>query len=186
MFLLVGLGNVGNKYLLTRHNYGFLVLDKIIQQYNLQSNNIKFKADFFSGNILTHKIIAIKPQNYMNLSGEAVVATANFYKIKPENVLVFHDDLDLCLGKIKYKNGGGSAGHNGLKSIDQLFANNYFRLRLGIGKPEKPQDVASFVLSNFNSQELILINDLTQKIAVNLGFLLNNQVDKFFNTISNF
>jgi PTH1 family peptidyl-tRNA hydrolase len=182
MFLLIGLGNVGSKYLCTRHNYGFLVLDKIIQHYNLQSNNIKFKADFFSGNILSHKIIAIKPQTYMNLSGESVLATASFYKIKPENVLVFHDDLDLLLGKIKYKNGGGSAGHNGLKSIDQLFANNYFRLRLGIGKPQQ-QDVASFVLSNFNSQELILVNDLAQKIAVNIDYLLNNQQDKFFNNI---
>ena len=182
MFLLVGLGNFGNKYTFTRHNYGFLVLDKIIQQYNLQPNNIKFKADFFSGNILTHKIIAIKPQTYMNLSGESVLATANFYKIKPENVLVIHDDLDLLLGKIKYKNGGGSAGHNGLKSIDQLFANNYFRIRLGIGKPQQ-QDVSSFVLSNFNSQELVLVNELAQKIAINISYLLNNQQDKFFNAL---
>ena len=182
MFLLVGLGNFGNKYALTRHNYGFLVLDKIIQHYNLQHNNIKFKADFFIGNILTHKIIAIKPQTYMNLSGEAVLATANFYKIKPENVLVMHDDLDLLLGKIKYKNGGGSAGHNGLKSIDQLFANNYFRIRLGIGKPQQ-QDVSSFVLSNFSSQELLLVDELAKKIAVNIGYLLNNQQDKFFNAL---
>ena len=156
MFLLVGLGNFGNKYALTRHNYGFLVLDKIIQHYNLQHNNIKFKADFFIGNILTHKIIAIKPQTYMNLSGEAVLATANFYKIKPENVLVMHDDLDLLLGKIKYKNGGGSAGHNGLKSIDQLFANNYFRIRLGIGKPQQQeQEQQQEKENNFNNNDFL-------------------------------
>ncbi|MFM6973002.1 MAG: aminoacyl-tRNA hydrolase [Alphaproteobacteria bacterium] len=185
MFLLVGLGNYGNEYLTTKHNYGFLLIDKIIARYKFIKQKNKFQSEFFLGSITDKKIIAIKPQTYMNLSGKAVIEIQNFYKISNENIWVFHDDLDIEFRKIKYKIGGGNAGHNGLKSIDQTISNNYHRLRLGIGRPLNPNyEISDYVLSKFLPNELEEIDKINDLIAENFHLLLENKINEFYDKIN--
>jgi PTH1 family peptidyl-tRNA hydrolase len=162
MHLIVGLGNPGERYRLTRHNIGFLVLDRLIEK--LSPNPIKkstFKGDLFkSGDILL-----LKPATFMNLSGESVAAVKNFYKIDPSHIIVIHDDLDLALGALRIKKGGGHGGHNGLKSIDAHIGKEYVRIRFGIGRPTQKEEVVSYVLSNFTQKELECIEPTIDKAA---------------------
>jgi peptidyl-tRNA hydrolase, PTH1 family len=182
MHLLVGLGNIGREYELTRHNFGFILLDQIIEDYGFLAQSKKFKSEVFSGEINAKKIIAIKPQTYMNLSGEAVLAAASFYKIAPKNIIVFHDDLDLALGRIKVKIGGGNAGHNGLKSIDAAIGKEYLRLRLGISRPANSDfETADYVLSKFGREEIDLVKKTNEKISDLLAELLAGRLDEFLN-----
>lgn len=168
MFLLVGLGNYGEQYQFTRHNFGFLLLDALIDEYALDSVGTKHKSDFFMGDYESEKIIAIKPQTYMNLSGSAVASAANFFKVQKQKILVLHDDLDLPLGKLKIKFGGGNAGHNGLKSIDESIGVDYIRLRLGIGRPNKETvSISDYVLSRFTNSELRRVEAIIKLIASN-------------------
>jgi PTH1 family peptidyl-tRNA hydrolase len=185
MFLLVGLGNFGLQYENTRHNYGFLLIDKIISRYNLTYHGKKFSSDFYQGEINGNKIFAIKPQTYMNLSGIAVLEVMSFFKIDINKIIICHDDLDIAIGKIKCKIGGGSGGHNGIKSIDKNIGSNYLRLRLGIQKPIDNQfEVADFVLSKFSSEEIKLINDLNDIIASNIDYLLARDIPNFLNKVA--
>ncbi len=182
MHLLVGLGNIGKEYELTRHNFGFLLLDQIMEDYGFSHQAKKFKSEFFIGEIDGKKVIAIKPQTFMNRSGISVLEAANFFKIEAKNILVFHDDLDLVLGKVKVKTGGGNAGHNGLKSIDELAGKNYMRLRLGIGRPENKEfETADYVLGKFNRIEIEQVKTINQKISDSIGELLEGRVDLFLN-----
>lgn len=182
MHLIVGLGNIGREYELTRHNFGFLLLDQIIDNYSLSAQSKKFKSEVFAGEIAQKKVIAIKPQTYMNLSGEAVLQAASFFKVELKNILVLHDDLDLALGKVKVKIGGGSAGHNGLKSIDDALGKNYIRLRLGIGRPENKEFATSdYVLGKFNSDEMRQVEGINKKISGLFGELLEEKFDRFLN-----
>jgi PTH1 family peptidyl-tRNA hydrolase len=157
MYLIAGLGNPGDKYKFTRHNIGFLVIDEITKNQTLTNNlnNPNFKAIAFKS---SNKIL-VKPQTYMNLSGESIVSIANYYNIPNENIIIIHDDLDLPFGAIKFKIGGGHGGHNGLKSIDSHIGKDYIRVRIGIGKPEN-KDVANYVLSDFSKEELNYIPDI--------------------------
>ena len=132
MFLFIGLGNKGSKYQNNRHNTGFLFVDYLVKKYGLLKTNNKLKCALYKGNILNNDILLSKPETMMNLSGESVRLVKNFYKIKQENIIVFHDELDLDIGKIKFKFGGGSAGHNGIKNIDKHIGNNYYRIRIGV------------------------------------------------------
>lgn len=182
MFLLVGLGNIGSEYELTRHNFGFLLLDQIVEDHDLISQGKKFKAEVFSGEIAGEKIIALKPHTFMNLSGRAVIEAANFYKIPPKNILVFHDEIDLPLGRVKIKTGGGNAGHNGLRSLDDVIGKNYVRLRLGVGRSEIQQiEVANHVLGKFSAAEMIQVNKINQKVSELIGEILHGNYDKFLN-----
>ncbi|MBP7710674.1 MAG: aminoacyl-tRNA hydrolase [Rickettsiales bacterium] len=184
MHLLVGLGNIGREYELTRHNFGFILLDQIVEDWGLVPQSKKFKSEVFTGEIDGQKIVAIKPQTYMNLSGEAVLAAASFYKIAPKNILVFHDDLDLDLARIKVKTGGGNAGHNGLKSIDAAIGKDYMRLRLGIGRPENSEfETADYVLSKFTRDEIDLVKKTNEKISDLIGELLEGRPDSFLNKL---
>ena len=184
MFLLVGLGNPGSKYQFTRHNFGFLLLDFIIKQYQFKLESEKFLSQIFSGKIGEEKIISIKPQNYINCSGAAVLAAKQFYKIPKSKIIIFHDDLDLALGKIKIKIGGGNAGHNGLKDIDEKIGVDYMRIRLGIGRPENmQQDISDYVLGKFNEEEMKIIGDITQKITASFPLILKGHIDDFFNKL---
>jgi PTH1 family peptidyl-tRNA hydrolase len=177
MYLIVGLGNIGKKYLKTRHNYGFLLIDNIINNFNFIYQGENFKSDYYIGSINNQKIIAIKPNTFMNLSGEAVREVANFYKILPQNIIVLHDDVDIALGNVKYKIAGGNSGHNGLKSIDQNIGVNYARIRLGIGRPTNLNfEIADYVLGNFSNDEIIIINDLMNKITKNFSIFFTNDV----------
>ncbi len=182
MHLLIGLGNIGREYELTRHNFGFLLLDQIVEDYGLVAQSKKFKSEVFLGTIDDKKVIALKPQTFMNLSGAAVLAAASFYKIAPKNIVVFHDDLDLAPAKIKVKIGGGNAGHNGLKSIDEAIGKDYMRLRLGIGRPQNAEfETADYVLGKFNRDEMELVKKTNEKISDLIGELLEARPDSFLN-----
>jgi len=150
MKLIVGLGNPGPTYSKNRHNIGFMVVDELIKDFN--TANISKKS--FLGELYKFKdILFLKPTTFMNLSGKSVQAVSSFYKIKPEDILVIHDEIDLPFGALRLKRGGGNGGHNGLKSIDSLIGREYNRLRLGVGKPKLKEMVASYVLSDFNEVE---------------------------------
>lgn len=182
MHLLVGLGNIGREYELTRHNFGFLLLDKIIDDYSLNAQGKKFKSEIFIGEIGEEKVIAIKPQTFMNRSGIAVAEVANFFRIDPKNILVLHDDVDLALGKIKVKIAGGNGGHNGLKSIDEMIGKNYMRLRLGVDRPaNKEFETADYVLAKFSKEEALRVDLINEKISDLLEELFEGGADKFLN-----
>ncbi len=155
--LIVGLGNIGSQYDGTRHNIGFAAVDSFVSTNKLEGWMEKrdFKCHLITGQLGESRIVAIKPTTLMNLSGEAVQAVTNFYKIPPTNIVVVHDELDIDFGQIRTRIGGGSAGHNGIKSVSQLLGDeNYGRIRVGIG-PKKPEqmDSADFVLQKFNKDE---------------------------------
>lgn len=150
MYLIAGLGNPGDKYTLTRHNIGFLVIDHITK--NLMTSNIT-NHNFKSIVLKEKSNIYSKPQTYMNASGESIVNIADYYNIENQNIIIIHDDLDLPFGTIKFKLGGGHGGHNGLRSIDAHIGNDYLRVRVGIGKPSDKSQVANYVLSNFSLTE---------------------------------
>lgn len=181
MFLLVGLGNVGREYETTRHNCGFMCVDKIIEKYNISNHQIKFKADIFSGKILTNDVLVVKPQTFMNRSGIAVSEIKRFYKVPIENIFVFHDDLDLEFCKLKYKIGGGAGGHNGLKSIDEMIGKNYHRIRIGIGRPENKEEIINYVLKKFNGDELKQLNNILSLVADCVDKLFSDKKDAFLN-----
>ena len=147
MLLCVGLGNPGQQYLMTRHNIGFMAIDAIGCSYDFPSFKKKFQGEYSEHKINDTAVGLLKPQTFMNLSGASVQSAMAFYKLKSEQVIVIHDDLDLVPGQIKVKLGGGAGGHNGLKSIDQSIGNNYWRLRLGIGHPGDRHLVTPHVLS---------------------------------------
>ncbi len=180
MFLLVGLGNPGSEYKLNRHNVGFMAVDSIIEAYSFGSPKKVFKSNTFSGNIGDHKVLIIKPNTYMNESGKAVQAASSFYSIEPKNILVFQDEIDLSLGKIKVKVGGSSAGHNGIKDIDANIGKEYVRVRIGVDRPSNPRiDVADYVLSNFAKDEISKVSSICDSISKNCPLLFDNKTDLF-------
>ncbi|NPA55402.1 MAG: aminoacyl-tRNA hydrolase [Epsilonproteobacteria bacterium] len=150
MKLVVGLGNIGDKYANTRHNIGFMAIDEILKELSCAPIN---KDSFFATIYKTDDFLFAKPSTYMNLSGKAVEAIKKFYKIDNDDIIVIHDDLDLKLGALRFKKGGSSGGHNGLKSIDEHIGNDYHRVRIGIGRPTNKEDVVSFVLGKFESDQ---------------------------------
>lgn len=153
MLLFVGLGNPGTKYEDNRHNIGFMAVDEIILRHNFSEPKMKYQGAIYEGRLGTEKVLILKPLTFMNLSGKSVAQVANFYKIPSENIFVFYDELDLDPGKIKFKTGGGNAGHNGLRSLDQYINKNYHRIRLGIGHPGDKSRVHSHVLGDFNRDD---------------------------------
>lgn len=162
MFLLVGLGNPGPEYALTRHNIGFMAVDALAAAASFTS---KFHGLSASLTIEGAKLILLKPQTFMNLSGKSVQAAMAFYKIPPENVIVLHDELDLPLGKIRIKLGGGANGHNGIKDIDQMVGPNYWRIRLGISHPGMKEQVHGHVLSKFSADEMSEVEKVLKVVA---------------------
>ena len=174
MKLFVGLGNPGERYKLTRHNVGFMVLDKLIQKSTVQGWDKKFDS-FFNKIIIDQKnMILIKPLTFMNISGHAVQKVKNFYGIDPNNIVIIHDDIDLELGKIKLKKGGGDGGHNGLKSIIKLIGSEFSRIRIGIGRPEKI-NVSSYVLNDFREEEVSLLKKIILKSCKGINLLIANE-----------
>ena len=177
MYLLVGLGNPGTKYCYNRHNIGYMVIDHLAKRYELPSFKKKTKSSFSLGLIESYKVILLKPITYMNLSGESILEIKTFYNIDIDNVFVFHDEIDLRLGEIKVKKGGGHNGHNGLKSIDDCVGSSYHRVRIGIDRPivdriqNKRDIVSKWVLTNFTETEKKNI------VYKNLNFISNNLVN---------
>ena len=167
MLVLVGLGNPEAKYKLNRHNVGFMTIDSIVANYKLAPYKTKFQSQIITKKINDTPIIFSKPQTFMNLSGKSIGNILNFYKLKCENVIVIHDDLDLNLGTVKTKIGGSSGGHNGLKSLDSIIGKNYRRLRIGIGHPGDKTLVNNYVLGDFSKSENVIINILIKNISCN-------------------
>lgn len=166
--LLVGLGNPGKEYDLTRHNIGFAALDAFVSKTaEMDAWMLKkdLKCHLSSGRVGEKRVIAIKPTTFMNLSGEAVQAAAAFYKIHPDNIVVLHDELDINFGQIRLREGGSAAGHNGIKSVTQHIGENYGRIRIGIG-PKKPAQIKSedFVLQRFSADEQAQLPHLATEV----------------------
>ena len=185
MLLLVGLGNPAPNSQNNRHNIGFKVVDAINQKFGLSKQKPKFKGLLTTGNIGDKKIYVIKPLTFMNSSGICIRELLEYFKIESENVIVFHDDLDVEFGKIKTKFGGSSAGHNGIASIDKFIGKDYSRVRIGIGKPENKMSVSDFVLNDFNDDEQELLKKITNNIIESLAILIDKKLDLFSSTVNN-
>lgn len=185
MFLIVGLGNPGAEYANTRHNVGFVAVDNLADKYGFDSFRSKFDGLVAEGKIGGEKVILLKPQTYMNLSGNSVVKAAMFYKILPENVIVIHDDLDLALGQIRAKIGGGAGGHNGIKSIDAHISPNYNRIRIGIGYPVEKKDdkVVAHVLGKIAKAEAEVVDESIIIIMDSIGVLLKEGMSSYSNKL---
>lgn len=185
MFLVVGLGNPGAEYAATRHNVGFMAADVLHRRYNFSPFRSKFNGLIAEGQIEGEKVYLLKPQTYMNLSGNSVVQAANFYKILPENIVVIHDDMDLPTDKIKAKLGGGSGGHNGIKSIDSQITPNYNRIRIGVGHPvsKNEENVVNHVLSGFSKADKENIENDIDIVADLIGVMIKKGVAEFSNQL---
>ncbi len=183
MKLLVGLGNPGSKYARNRHNIGFMAVDEIAKAYNFSPWRSRFKGQIAEGLIEGQKCLLLKPGTFMNLSGEAVREAAQFYKIPLENIFIFHDEIDLAPSKVKVKEGGGNAGHNGLKSISSHMGNGYVRVRLGVGRPELKQDVPHYVLKDFAKADQDWLDDLLRALARHMAPLLANDFSSFLSKV---
>jgi len=185
MWLLVGLGNPGDKYEYNRHNIGFLAVDAIADTYGFPAYKKKFQGLMAEGHIEGEKVILLKPQTYMNNSGQSVGEAAKFYKIPLDRIAVFHDELDLGAGKIRTKKGGGNAGHNGLRSMDShLNSNDYWRIRLGIGHPGDKAMVHNHVLSNFSKDELIWLKPLIEAVADHAPLMVQGKDNEFMSKVA--
>ena len=172
-WLIVGLGNPGREYEKTRHNAGFRCLDKIAEELNVKVDKLKYQGLYCQTGYKGKKLFLLKPQTYMNLSGDSIGQLARFYKIKPEEVLVVHDELELPPGTVSLKNGGGLGGHNGLRSTKAVLGTaDFWRLRFGIGRPEH-KDVAGYVLSDFTSDEKIILSQIFPSAATLLEKVLS-------------
>jgi len=184
MLLLVGLGNPNPNNTNNRHNVGFLVIDQINKKFKLSKQKPKFKGLLTTGEIGEQKVYAIKPLTFMNSSGVCVKELIEYFKINVKDVFVFHDDMDIDLGKVKVKFGGNSAGHNGIDSIDKNIGKNYSRVRIGIGRPIKNSEGADHVLENFSIDEKDGVEEVTNNIIESLSILINKDLDLFSSKIN--
>ncbi len=183
MRLIIGLGNIGSIYDNTRHNVGFDIVNSIHEEFNF-GEFTKFKNSLVSvGVISSQKVMLLKPTTYMNASGIAASEAISFYKMNINDAIVIHDDMDIECGKVKFKFAGGSAGHNGIKSIDKYVGQSYWRLRVGISKPIFG-DISNYVLGKFNKEQMVCILDATTKITKNIEMLLLGNKDQFMNSLN--
>ena len=185
MLLFVGLGNPTPDSENNRHNVGFKIIDNINKKFSLSKQKPMFKGLLTTGNINNKKIYAIKPLTFMNNSGICIRELIEYFKIDAEDVIVFHDDLDVELGKIKVKFGGSSAGHNGIASIDKFIGKDYSRVRIGIGKPKNGIEVADYVLQNFDEDETVGIKKISDSITESISILVEKKLDLFSSTVNN-
>ena len=185
MILFVGLGNPTLDSLNNRHNIGFKIIDAINQNFGLSKQKPKFKGLLTTGNISNKKVYAIKPLTFMNSSGICIRELIEYFKIDAEDVIVFHDDVDIDFGNIKAKFGGSSAGHNGVASIDKFIGKDYSRVRIGIGKPDPKISVSDYVLNNFNEDEKKQLEKITKNIVDSIYILIDKKLDLFSSTVNN-
>jgi len=184
MLLFVGLGNPSPNNSNNRHNIGFLVIDAINQKFKLSKQKPKFKGLLTTGKIDEQKVFAIKPLTFMNSSGICIKELIDYFKIEVKDVFVFHDDMDIDIGKVKVKFGGTSAGHNGIESIDKNIGKNYSRVRVGIGRPQNNSTGGDHVLDNFSSEEKVSVEAVTKNITDCLSNLINRDLDLFSSKIN--
>uniref|UniRef100_UPI003B52AEE7 aminoacyl-tRNA hydrolase n=1 Tax=Roseovarius indicus TaxID=540747 RepID=UPI003B52AEE7 len=184
MQIFAGLGNPGAKYAANRHNIGFMALDRIAEEHGFSPWKARFQGEVAEGRLGSEKVILLKPTTFMNLSGQSVGEAMRFYKLEPEDVTVFHDELDLAPGKLKVKTGGGHAGHNGLRSMHAHIGENYRRVRLGIGHPGRKDLVSHYVLHDFAKADQDWLDDLMRGIADGAPELAAGRNDKFLNAVA--
>ena len=184
MYIFAGLGNAGRNYSTTRHNVGFMLVDALSQHFGGVSTQGNKFADIVDCDIAGTKIKLVKSKSFMNLSGQNIGQVVRFYKVPIENIIICHDDLDLSLGRTKVKIGGGTGGHNGLKSLDQHISKDYMRIRIGIGRHEY-MDASDYVLQKFTSSEKEVIDELLYDICNNFSLLFDKNMEEFIRCISN-
>ena len=184
--LFVGLGNPGEKHKNNRHNVGFMALDCLAAFHKFGRSRTKFLGRTAMGSLDDRKLISFKPQTFMNESGRAVREASNFYKIGPERIIVFHDELDLPFGQVRVKKGGGHAGHNGLKSIDENIGTDYFRIRIGISHPGEKEKVTGHVLGDLSKEDAETLQKILTSIAENISTLIEGDEKKFQKNILQF
>lgn len=184
MIIIAGLGNPGAQYQANRHNIGFMAVDAIHRRHSFSPWAKKFKAEIAEGEIAGEKVLLLKPQTFMNLSGESVGEAMRFYKLGPDAIIALHDELDLLPGKVRIKVGGGHGGHNGLKSLDAHCGKDYRRLRLGIGHPGDKDRVHSHVLGDFAKADRIWLEPLLDAIADNAELLVKGDDSKLMNKLA--
>jgi len=184
MLLLVGLGNPNVNNANNRHNVGFLVINAINEKFKLSKQKPKFKGLLTTGKINEQKVFAIKPLTFMNNSGICIKELIEYFKIDVKDVFVFHDDMDIDIGKVKVKFGGRNAGHNGIDSIDKNIGKNYSRVRIGIGRPKKNSTGTDHVLDNFSNDEKGNVEEVTKNITESLSILINKDLELFSSKIN--
>ena len=175
MLLIVGLGNPGTQYENTRHNIGFKVIDNLVD--DLGARDVS-KNTFYGELFKSPNFLLLKPTTFMNLSGKSLQAVKNFYKIELEDIVVIHDDIDLSFSALRFKNGGGHGGHNGLRSIDSMIGKEYNRVRMGVGKPEYKSQVADYVLGNFTTDEEKILTAWIEHTASAIKDLKSKTLDE--------
>ena len=185
MLLFVGLGNPTPNSENNRHNVGFKIIDSINKEFNLSKQKPKFKGLLTTGNINNKKVYAIKPLTFMNNSGICIRELIEYFKIEAQDIIVFHDDLDVEFGKIKAKFGGSNAGHNGIASIDKFIGKDYSRIRIGIGKPKNNIEVSDYVLQNFDEDETLEVEKISKNILDSISILVEKKLDLFSSTVNN-
>ncbi|MEM7216425.1 MAG: aminoacyl-tRNA hydrolase [Pseudomonadota bacterium] len=184
MLIIAGLGNPGQKYAGNRHNIGFMTADEIVRRHAFGAWKSKFNAEISSGTLDGEKALVIKPQTFMNESGQAVGEALRFYKESLSNLIVVYDELDLAPGKLRIKTGGGSGGHNGIKSIDAHCGKDYRRMRLGIGHPGSKEKVLNYVIGDFAKADQQWLDELLRSIAENAPLLTTGEDAKFMNRVA--
>jgi PTH1 family peptidyl-tRNA hydrolase len=184
MKLIVGLGNPGKDYAYTRHNIGFMAIDAIQARYGVSGFSNRFQGELAEVRVNGEKLILLKPMTFMNLSGQAAGEAARFYKIPVEDIIAFHDELDLAPAKLKVKQGGGHAGHNGLKSLNAHLGENYVRVRMGIGHPGAKHLVSNYVLGNFAKSDQDWLQQELDAVVTALPKLIEGDIKAFQGAIT--
>lgn len=182
MYVIVGLGNPGRKYRDTRHNVGFSVIDLLGDRYNTKINKIKFKSLYGETNIDGEKVLLVKPQTFMNNSGETVLEISNFYKVPPQNIIVIQDDIDIEFASLRVRAKGSAGSHNGMKSIIYLLKDDKFpRVKIGVGRPQEGRDLADFVLGRFTKDEEMDIDEVLNRAADAVECLVKEGISSSMN-----
>ena len=184
MRLFVGLGNPGSDYTNNRHNIGFMAVDEIVRRHSFAPFRSKFQGQICEGTIAEQKVLILKPTTYMNESGKAVQAAMAFYKLPMDDIIVFHDEMDLAAGKIRLKTGGGHAGHNGIRSIQSHIGAGFQRVRLGVGHPGDKEKVINHVLKDFSKADQQWLDKMIKAIGVNISLLINDEESSFMSKVS--
>jgi PTH1 family peptidyl-tRNA hydrolase len=182
--LFVGLGNPGSEYIKNRHNIGFMAVDDIVLRHSFAPFRSKFQGQICEGTIAKQKVLVLKPMTYMNESGKAIQAAMAFYKLPIDDIIVFHDEMDLAAGKIRMKIGGGHAGHNGIRSIQSHIGAEFKRVRLGVGHPGNKEKVISHVLKDFSKADQGWLDIMIEAIGVNVGLLIKDEESSFMSKVS--
>lgn len=184
MRLFVGLGNPGSDYAKNRHNIGFMAVDEIVHRHSFAPFRSKFQGQLCEGKIAGQKVLILKPTTYMNESGKAVQAAMAFYKLPIQDIIVFHDEMDLVAGKIRMKTGGGHAGHNGVRSIQSHIGSGFQRVRLGVGHPGDKEKVVGHVLKDFSKADQQWLDKMIEAIGENADLLIKGEDSGFMSKVS--